>query len=373
MDILRKITLRGYKSIRALEDFHLGPLTVMIGANGAGKSNLISFFKILKWIMQTPGDMQLYTAKSGGASSMLYYGAETTNTIDVELAFETSAGTNEYSLCLQSTERDNFVFAYEHYRFMHNNRTSEADWNHTFSGHQETGLIHKTDEGDQTAKIILDNIRRWGIFQFHNTSGTSRFKRRWNSNDKMHLKEDGGNLAPFLLHLRETRKNYYDRIVEYIHTIMPFFDDFVFETEHDSILLQWQEKGNDLIFGAHQISDGSLRLWALLALLLQPEERLPSLLIIDEPELGLHPYAISVIAGILKSLALSRQLIIATQSAEFLDYFDPEDIVVVDRVAENPWRRESHFSHLDVHKLHEWIEEYTLAELWNKNVLGGRP
>jgi predicted ATPase len=168
--------------------------------------------------------------------------------------------------------------------------------------------------------------------------------------------------------LRDTEPNAYRRILETVRQIFPFFAEFVLEPVGNSVLLQWQERDTDVVFGAHQASDGTLRTLALLTLLLQPLHDLPDVLILDEPELGLHPYAINVITGLLKSVSLHKQVILATQSMTLIDYFDPEDIIVVDRP-----ERESVFRRLDSEQLKEWLEEYSLAELWEKNVLGGRP
>ena len=132
--------------------------------------------------------------------------------------------------------------------------------------------------------------------------------------------------------------------------------------------MKWRERGSDLEFGAHQASDGTLRTIALISLLLQPERDLPSVLILDEPELGLHPFAIDIVAGLLKSASLSAQVFVATQSMSLLNYFEPEDVIVVDRIG-----RESKFRRLNSIELKDWLEDYSLAELLEKNVIGGNP
>jgi predicted ATPase len=134
------------------------------------------------------------------------------------------------------------------------------------------------------------------------------------------------------------------------------------------LLLQWSERGSDLVFGPHQASDGSLRLFALTALLLQPEEQLPDVLILDEPELGLHPFGIRLLAGALEAASNHCQILVCTQSMPLINHFEPEAIIVVDRPG-----RASSFRRLDGQKLADWLQEYSLAELWEKNVIGGRP
>ncbi|NTW44738.1 MAG: AAA family ATPase [Anaerolineaceae bacterium] len=206
------------------------------------------------------------------------------------------------------------------------------------------------------------------VYQFHNTSDNARIRQKWDVNDNRFLRDDGANLAPFLLRLREMQPKYYARIVETIRQIAPFFADFVLEPIGNSVLLQWREKNTDIIFGPHQASDGTLRVMALVSLLLQPEQDLPLVVVLDEPELGLHPYAINILAGLLQSISTHTQIILATQSMTLIDYFEPNQIIVVDRP-----NRESLFRRLEEEPLKEWLEEYSLAELWEKNVLGGRP
>jgi predicted ATPase len=360
--------LRGFKSIRNLPDFSVHDLNVLIGANGAGKSNFISFFRILGWMMNSPGELQFYIGTLGGASSLLFDGPVTTPQIEATLTFETGAGENEYSVRLFHAAPDTLIFADERYRISRQGFPQKAPWESLGSGHREAGLIQAAEGGSQTARVIRSLLRECVVYQFHNTSGTARIRQRWDKDDNRFLKEDGANLGSFLWRLRDDEANAYRRILETVRQIVPFFGDFVLEPTGNSILLQWRERNSDLIFSASQASDGTLRTMALLSLLLQPQHNLPDVLILDEPELGLHPFAINVVAGLLKSVALHKQVMIATQSTTLLNAFDAEDVVVVDRP-----NRESTFKRLAADQLEDWLTEYSLAELWEKNVLGGRP
>jgi len=212
-------------------------------------------------------------------------------------------------------------------------------------------------------------LRRFWVYQFHNTSFTSRMRQTWSVGDTI-LKEDGANVAS-LLHSLKTSPElapYYARIVTTIRQSLPFFEDFELNAEYDQVMLRWRERGSDQVFEAHQASDGMLRFIALVTMLLQPRDRLPDVLILDEPELGLHPHAITTVAGLVKSVAMHKQIILATQSTAFLNEFEPEQIVVVERQG-----RESIFKRLSQPDLSSWLERYTIAELWDKNVIGGRP
>ena len=168
--------------------------------------------------------------------------------------------------------------------------------------------------------------------------------------------------------MKNNEPPYYQRIVETLRVILPFFADFEFEPEYSKLLLKWRERGTDQIFNSSQAADGMLRVMALLALLQQPEKDLPDVLFLDEPELGLHPFAIEVLAGLIHSVSKHVQVVVATQSVSLLDRFEPSDIVVTERNG-----RESTFHRLNASELADWREQYTLSELWEKNVLGGRP
>ena len=372
--MLKHISIKGYKSIKEL-DLDLSPINVLIGANGSGKSNFISFFKLLNRMMQSQGELQFFIGQSGGANSFLFDGAAITLQIESKLEFEVSKDTFDYAFKndkfdyafkLSYAASDTFVFAEEKYRdfdAMHLNVWS--DWMTLLSGHRESKLLEFTMFAP---KKIYSLIRNFVVYQFHNTSPTSRFKQKWNVDDNQYLKEDAGNLAPFLLRIRENEPRYYQRIVETLSQIAPFFADFVLVPMGNTVLLQWREIGTDLVFSPHQASDGTLRAMALITLLLQPPDSLPDVLILDEPELGLHPYAISVIGGLINSVSNRCQVILATQSPLLVDCFEPEDIIVVQRD-----NRQSIFNRLDIPSLESWLEEYQLSELWNKNVIGGRP
>lgn len=366
MDMLTNISIQGFKSIKKLDNFNLQSTNILIGANGAGKSNLLSFFKLLNWM--TRGNLQFYIAQTGGANNLLLDGASTTPQIQAHLTFKTPTGVNEYIFRLFYAAPDTLIFADEQFRYTPDVAPSARNWIQLGSGHREANIISRAEQGDKTARFILTLLKQCVIYQFHNTSETARIRQRWSRQDNLWLKEDGANLAPFLFRLYETNPKYYTRIISTIRMIAPYFQDFVFDPLGETLLLQWSERGTDMIFGPHQASDGTIRVIALVALLLRPESELPSVIILDEPELGLHPYAINIIAGLLRSISIHTQVILATQSMTLIDYFDPGQIVVVERLD-----RSSTFHRLSEEKLKDWLEEYSIAELWEKNVIGGRP
>ncbi|HEX2080417.1 MAG TPA: AAA family ATPase [Longimicrobium sp.] len=362
--MLERLSLSGFKTIRQLEKLELGPMNVLIGPNGAGKSNLLSFFRMLGQMMDNPGNLQLFVGRAGGANTLLYNGAAVTEQIQARLEFSApvSAG---YAFRLAYAAQDTLIFAHEAFTVPDE---GGPRWLELGAGHRESGLIDSFDLDPVHPLNLYFMLHKCIVHQFHNTSETARIRQRWSVDDNRVLKEDGANLAPFLLRIRQRHPEHYRRLTETLRQVAPFFADFELFPEHNTVLLRWREVRSDLLLGPHQASDGTLRAMALVALLMQPKEELPSIIILDEPELGLHPRAISVLAGLLQTAALSTQVIVATQSPVLLDHFEPEQVIVAEREDS-----ESIFRRLDRFKLEAWLEEYTLSDLWDKNVLGGRP
>lgn len=368
MALLRRVILNGFKSIKAM-NLELRALNVLIGSNGAGKSNLVSFFKMLNEMMA--GRLQQYIGTSGRAQSLLHFGPKVTSQMEAVLEFEVANGTDTYSMRLFHAAGDTLIFADESLSF-HQTGYPEPKALSLGAGHQETRIGQKADEADPTAKVFRHLLNHCRVYHFHDTSPTARVRQYCYVGANRWLMPDAGNLAAFLYRLRENNDGtVYKRIVSTIRMIAPFFDDFDLELtgpNNNEIILNWRDRDSDLLFGPHQLSDGTLRAACLIALLMQPEEELPALIIVDEPELGLHPYALTVIASLFKKVSYRTQVLIGTQSGSLLDSFDPDDVVVVTREG-----KESVFVRPDPATLTAWLEEYSLGEVWEKNIIGGGP
>ena len=357
--MLRRVALQGFKSIKSM-DLELRSLNVLIGANGAGKSNLVSFFRMLNEMMA--GRLQQYIGTSGRAQSLLHFGPKVTPQIEARLEFAVGDDIDIYAMRLSHAAGDTLVFADETLSFLQTGSTNPK-LVQLGAGHQEARIT------DTVFRHLLNRCR---VYHFHDTSPAARVRLYGYVGDNRWLQPDAGNLAALLLRLREENGGaVYQRIVSTVRLIAPFFDEFDLEpsgpTKKD-IILNWRDKGSDQVFGPHQLSDGTLRAMCLVTLLMQAESELPELIIVDEPELGLHPYALNVIAALFKKASHHTQVLISTQSRAFLDSFDPEDVVVVNREG-----RESQISRLEPGQLEAWLEEYTLGEVWEKNIIGGGP
>jgi predicted ATPase len=364
---IKRIDISGYKSIEQMS-IELGNMNVMIGENGAGKSNLVSFFNLLSSMMDRK--LQFYVGEAGGASTLLFYGSETTSAIDAKMSF--SAGSRadlNYHVRLAHAANDTLIFNEETVELNFFNSTEQPIVHALGSGHRETRMLELENQLLIGATAYL--LKHCRAYQFHNTSNTARVRQSVYVHDNRTLRHDASNLAAVLYAIKARKKPYYQRIIDTIQQIAPWFEDFILEPlklKKEMVRLDWKERGREIVFGPDQLSDGTLRAMSLITLLLQPEKELPSLVVIDEPELGLHPSAIVVIAALLKQASHHAQVIVATQSAIFLDEFDPEDVIVVDR--ENG---RSSFTRQDPERLKSWLEEYSLGEIWQKNVIGGGP
>jgi len=369
MERLEWFHVAGYKSLKNIE-LGLKNINVLIGPNGGGKSNILSLFSMLSEQVAFPfGRMQEFIARHGGAHVLLHDGPKVTEKIEIDLKFRTDLGFADYTCNLSLAAGDTLIFSKEFFRLTDEQERKNTDFIDLGAGHRESRLIERSDQGDQVAQIVFYQPHLLYAYHFHDTSFSSGIRGKSKITDYGYLKDDGANLGAFLMNLRDTAPDYYRIIVDKIRALAPFFDDFELIDDHGFVLLRWREKGSDQVFDASQASDGLLRAMALIALLGQPSSNMIfDILIIDEPELGLHPYAISVITGMIRNVARERQVIVSTQSVLFIDAFEPEDIVVVERCG-----RETVCKRLDSKELDAWLGEYSLSELWEKNVLGGRP
>lgn len=368
---LTEIHIKGFKSIDNQQGQIIGfrDITLLLGANGSGKSNLISFFRLLGFMMT--GTLQQYVGKQG-ISQLLFYGPKVTESIQFTVKLEDETSVDTYQVSLSYGLPDRLFISNEQVRYYQKVDAKPQAYFLESSG-AESSLVN---DHRKTSKVLADLLGKIRVFQFHDTSDTARVKDRVYLDDAAYLRSDAGNLAAFLKKLKEDSRYqaYYQRIVRHIRKVMPQLGDFALNTLPGNdryVRLNWTDTTRpDYLFGPDQISDGSLRFMALTTLLLQPPELLPKVIVLDEPELGLHPAAIVELAGMIKRASHNVQVIVATQSTRLVDEFSPEQLLVVER---NVSTGASRFQYLETEKLEDWLQRYSLSELWEKNVLGGQP
>lgn len=352
------MTVRGFKSIRELEDFKLERLNVLIGANGAGKSNFISFFRMLADMMEHR--LQVYVQSEYGPDALLFGGRKRSREIEAELYF----ARNGYRFSL-TPAANQLIFAAEGTYFTGD---FAQTWRSLGSGHPEAKLPSAGE--DTIARYVIPAVQSWRVFHFHDTSSLAPVRTAQPVRDNLRLKSDASNLGPFLRMLREKHPKNYASIVDTVRMVAPFFKDFLYRDDPgERMELEWlEEEDPDTPRGPLQLSDGTLRFICLATLLLQPSHLQPDTILIDEPELGLHPYALVILDSLLQHASERKQIIVSTQSVELINQLEPGDVIVTER-------REgaSVFHRLDAERLSEWLEEYSLGELWKMNVVGGRP
>lgn len=366
------ISIEGFKSIANSGKIELRPINLVIGANGSGKSNFIEVFNLLHALRR--GQLQEFIRQAGFANAVLHFGVKKTKSLKIE--FNIGSDTDTYAIELRPQEGYKLTPHKETVTYWDKrpNHPQPLQTPLLAIGGTEAG-ISSPSLGGVKGRIpkYLDSI---GIFHVHDTTTDSSLRQphRVIDHQRLRLGQGAGatNLAAFLYRLSQTHPENFAFISKTVSRVAPFFDRFMLEPDAinpEFVHLNWRHKGSDELFGASSFSDGTLRFIALTTLLLQPLELRPSVILIDEPELGLHPKAIGLLATMVQSASTQTQIILATQSPILLDYFEPNDVLT----AEKNQQGEVIFKRLDQTELAVWLEDYSLGELWEKNYLGARP
>ena len=366
MPAIERIKIKGFKSLACIDGLPLRQINVLIGANGSGKSNFVEAFALLRAVAH--GDLRKYVGQAGGAEQMLHFGRRTTDRMVIHCMLRDAM--LSYEVELRPSQSDGLFIS------------SEAATTHKLDDNgkhfvtrytlrdAESGINNLTDYYP-TIERVRAPIEKWQVYHFHDTSWLSPMKKTADLHDNRYLRADGSNLAAFLYLLRLKYFQSYKAIRSVIRLAAPFFDDFELDPasfNENTIRLRWKHRGSTERFDVASLSDGTLRFIALATLLLQPPEIRPSVIIMDEPELGLHPAAIVLLASLIKKASVHSQIVLGTQSSHLLDHFDPEDVLVANRE-----KGATTLTRLESDELKAWLEDYSLGELWEKNEIGGRP
>ncbi len=370
---LEAVSIRGFRSFREVEFSDIGMATVLIGANGSGKSNFIRFFEMLSWMLRAR-ELQAFVAKHGGSEDQLFGGSRRTPTMSASIRIRTDRGLNDYAFTLAAGADNQLYFADERWRFAAYDKPGEPPWQHMGSGHREAMIMEAAhgsvpDVNAVTARVVCQLLRNCATYQFHDTSENAPIKMRWDISDRWLLRSHGGNLAAVLYRLQQEDVRRYETICRQIQRVLPVFERFDLADEHGKVLLRWKARNSEKTIGAHLTSDGSLRFFALVTLLNLASEQMPDVVLLDEPELGLHPAAIALLGSMIKSVAADRQVFLATQSPLLVDAFGLDEVVVLELEHGATAARR-----LKSVEFQRWFADgFTTGELWQTNLLGGRP
>jgi predicted ATPase len=363
MRTLEKLTIKNFKSIQK-QTLALGPLNIFIGGNGAGKSNLIEVFRFLREIANQ--NLGGYTALKGGADTLLYFGRKRSREMEMFLEFVDGDTSNAYEVKIRGTDDDSLMI-WQETAFYHERKKYKKPYDYPVSSVAKESKLKQVTH--ICARQVMRDLESYRVYHFHDTSETAAVKGTCDVDDNRFLRPQAENLAAFLYWLQEKSPDHLANILDTIRQVAPFFDSFTLApSKHNEskIRLEWREKGSDAYFNASSLSDGTLRFICLATLLLQPD--LPAVVLLDEPELGLHPAAITLLADLLSSASTRTQVMVATQSVTLVNQFEPEQVWAVDRA-----ESQSVFRHLGGSDMSAWLDDYALGELWEKNVLGARP
>jgi predicted ATPase len=353
---LQTLSIKGYKSIREIDRLELSDINIVIGQNGAGKSNFVSLFRLLARLARE--ELQDYVVKQGGLNKILHFGPQATQRLEIHFRSDV----NEYSAILEPTAEGTLVFTEESCAFMGARKEIHVP-------NQTETQLRRTRRGGRIPPYIYRPIENWRVYHFHDTSENAPLRSSAPLIEPERLAADGGNLPAFLFYLQEQHPETLEMLLDFVRMVAPFIGTFVLRPEalnSDLIRLRWRHVGRDELFDVSDLSDGTLRFIAMAALLLQPDP--PSTIVLDEPELGLHPAAVAQLAALMYQVAPEVQIIAATQSPAFANQFGWEDFVIVDRVEDA-----SCFRRLSKEEVLPWMDEFAMGDIWEKNVIGGRP
>ncbi len=355
---LTKIEIDNWKSLKTVS-IELDDINVLIGQNGTGKSNLVQFFHMLNMMMT--GNLQLFVGRSGGANSLLHYGSKTSVFIDSKLTFKTESGTDTYSFRLMHGAPDTLIFSSENVTFKASNHPGDPFFQEFGAGHKETALSPQMGQQNEVFRFIRSMLSRCRYFQFHDTTGEAHIRGTSPVDNDRFLFHNGGNVAAVLNRLRVESPEVFQKIVTRVRATVPAFRDFVLEPQNGFVRIDWIDAHKGQQFGPHQLSDGSIRAIGLHTLLALPAHMSPSVIIIDEPELGLFPAAIDVLVDAIKEASAQYQIILATQSNRLVRYLNPQSLVCCS------WKDgESSVRRLSPADEFTFMDDYTLGDYMSR-------
>jgi predicted ATPase len=364
--LLSRIELENLLSFKHL-DFEMRPLNVLVGPNASGKSNLIRSLSLIQAlpkrglsqaIADGGGSRSWINRRTGGVASIHIEGSEEPR-FDYTLSFQ-EAGQS------WAIDRETYANVFERRQEQvslgtRGNTVMQTSIASNVSVLSE--IRHPSEPALAKLADAFNNIRLYREF----VTGPRAQARSGTSSSLLadHLDEDGANLA---LRLGEMDLQIgLHTVNRAISRLFELFSEVKVSTRGGITQLYVREKGIENTFAATSLSDGTLRLLCLLTVLLDPTP--PPLICIEEPETGLHPDAIRDVAGLLVEASSRTQVVVTTHSPALIDALSDQPEAVA--VCERDFDGFTQIRRLQGSKLTEWLERYTLGELWQKGEIGG--
>ena len=379
---LTKIRVKNYRALADIE-LDLGPINLLFGPNGAGKSTLLDTLYFFRDCAIR--GVELASSDRSHGIGILWDGA---NVDDDKIFIELATGDVAYSLSfsLSAGRIEPFVgerlqsFSHPQLLIDRSPGSDKVAMYHTDIDQIVTislrepqkpslGLFLDFNRVDAGAGY-LDRLLRY--VRLYNSRAFSLWRLKQNGSESSHetrLWDLGNNAWSVLRNLQDKRAvdSRYDTVMRYMREAFPTFDGVVLEqTGPNSVYAGFQEKGRRSQILASGVSDGYLQLLLLLIALFSEGER-PAILLFDEPETSLHPWAITVFAKAVKDAATrwGKQVFLATHSPVLISQFEPQDILVA--------RTEDGHARFDrlhaIEEVQDLLEEYAAGSLYMSDAL----
>lgn len=382
MNKINHIKVSGFRRLKEI-DLPVRPLMVLIGANGVGKTSLLDVFSLLS--SSASGGLSATMSEMGGITSVLTRDDAETLSLFVDMAVP-SYRPIEYDIHLVpkgvsyaisyemlSQARDGYSGRFKHiesydgdirYFEIDKEQLVRPSWEHD---PLETSLyqVPKMFRQPEELRRILGSVTRYHALDVGQRAPVKLPQQMKPANLPGAHGED---LVPYLYYLRESNRNRYETIEDTLRVAFPTFECLNFPPVAAGMLaMTWKDKGFNKPFFMQELSEGTLRFLWLVSLLQSPG--LSTITMIDEPEVSLHPELLGILADLMREAANRTQLVIATHSDRLIRFLKPGEVVVMDNDLDG-YTSATWGDKLD---LEEWLNEYSLDEVWRMGRMGGRP
>lgn len=378
MTRFREISIKGFRRLANVQ-LELRPLSVLIGANGIGKTSVLDVFSLLASSAQ--GSLNVALGELGGLSALITYDSADELALGISMEIEKDAQTQSYSLAIQPRGHS-YIIAEEvlhqvHGPFEYNSVESHGG---DVRYHEKGEVIRPTWDHNplETSLAQVPKVFLWPE-DFRRRLASSTFYHALDVEPRSPVRlpqpmrpaglpgKNGEDLIPCLYYLREANRDRFEAIEDSLHAVFPDFERLDFPpVAAGTLALVWRDRRFSKPLYADQLSEGMLRFLWLVTLLQSPD--LPTVTLIDEPEVSLHPELLNLLADLFREASQHTQLVVATHSDRLVRFLKPSEVVAFDSANDGMAK----LTWADKLDLEEWLAEYSLDEVWSRGLMGGR-